>query len=148
MNAGEPPAFVDTNVLVYAVDSKERVRAPIARRLLDELITAQALRVSTQVLQETYVTVTLKIGKPLTTQSALHYLDRIAAAPITAIDYSIVRDAIELSASARLSFWDSLIVVAAARSGAAVLFTEDLQHGQTILGVKVINPFRNAVRPS
>ena len=53
-----------------------------------------------------------------------------------------VRDAIELSGSAKLSFWDALVIVAAARSGAKRIYTEDLQHGQTILGVEIVNPFR------
>ena len=59
-----------------------------------------------------------------------------------ALDYSGVSEGIELSARATLSLWDALIVVAASRSGAKLLYTEDLQHGQKILGVEIVNPFR------
>jgi predicted nucleic acid-binding protein len=44
--------------------------------------------------------------------------------------------------SNQFSFWDALILVCAARSGATRLYTEDLNHGQTVLGVQIVNPFR------
>jgi predicted nucleic acid-binding protein len=57
------------------------------------------------------------------------------------IDYPSIRAAVGLAAQARISFWDALVVVAAARAGAAILYTEDLNHGQEILGVRIVNPF-------
>jgi predicted nucleic acid-binding protein len=57
------------------------------------------------------------------------------------VDYSVIRAAAELGGQVRISFWDALIVVAAARSGAAVLYTEDLNEEQEILGVRISNPF-------
>jgi predicted nucleic acid-binding protein len=141
-----PAAFVDTNVFVYAADAGDPVRAPVAQRLIGELIATGALRVSTQVLQELYVTITRKFRKPLTAAQALRYLDQIAVAPVTTTDYAAIRAAIELSSSARLSFWDSLVVVAAVRSGAKRLYTEDLQHGSKILGIEVVNPFHPVPR--
>jgi predicted nucleic acid-binding protein len=46
-----------------------------------------------------------------------------------------------LALQAKLSFWDALVVVAAARTGTAVLYTEDLNDGQEILSVRISNPF-------
>jgi predicted nucleic acid-binding protein len=69
-------------------------------------------------------------------------LDELTAWPVMAIDYTAVRGAVGLSAEARISFWDALVVVAAVRTGATVLYTEDLNHGQRILGVRISNPFR------
>ena len=137
----EPPCFVDTNVLVYAAGADDPLRSPVAQNLLEELMAAQSLRTSAQVLQETYVTLTRKIRQPFTSEKALHYVDRLAAWPVLALDYSAVREAIQLSARASFSFWDALIVVAAARSGAKTLYTEDLQHGLKVLGVAIVNPF-------
>ena len=57
---------------------------------------------------------------------------------------AIVLQAIQLSQDAVLSFWDSLIVVAASRSGAETLYTEDRNHGQTLLGVRIVSPFLDA----
>jgi predicted nucleic acid-binding protein len=143
MTAGEIPAsFVDTNVLVYALAADDVRRSPVAQKLLRELMSAQVFQTSTQVLQEVFVTLTRKVRTPMTAQQALRYLDQLAAWPVVVLDYGGVREAIELSASARLSLWDALVVVAAARSGAKRLYTEDLQDGQTILGVEVVNPFR------
>jgi predicted nucleic acid-binding protein len=60
------------------------------------------------------------------------------------VDYTAIREAIHLSGKHSFSFWDALIVVAAARSRAARLYTEDLQHGRVVLGVEIVNPFREA----
>ena len=136
-------SFVDTNILVYALADDDANRSPIAQMLLRDLMVAQAFQTSTQVLQELFVTLTRKVRTPLSAEQALRYLDQIAEWPVVVLDYRAVRDAIELSGSALLSFWDALIVVAAARSGSKYLYTEDLQHGQVILGVEVVNPFRD-----
>jgi predicted nucleic acid-binding protein len=61
--------------------------------------------------------------------------------PVLAIDYNAIQDAAGLTRDAVLSFWDALTIVAAARSGAVTLYTEDLNHGQEILGVRITNPF-------
>ena len=135
-------SFVDTNVLVYALAADDSKRSPVAQALLRELMAAQLFQTSTQVLQELFVTLTRKIRTPLPAEQALRYLDQIAAWPVVVLDYGAVRDAVQLSVSARVSFWDALVLVAAARSGAKRLYTEDLQDGQTILGVEVVNPFR------
>jgi predicted nucleic acid-binding protein len=136
-----PMSFVDTNVLVYAVAADDAKRSPVAQKLVRELMAAQSFQTSTQVLQELYVTLTRKVRTPMTPQQALRYLDQIAVWPVAVLDYGAVRDAVELSESARLSFWDALVLVAAARSGAKRVYTEDLQDGQTILGVEIVNPF-------
>jgi predicted nucleic acid-binding protein len=57
------------------------------------------------------------------------------------IDYALIRAAVKLSVEAKLSFWDALVVVAAAQSGASVLYSEDMNDGREILGVRICNPF-------
>jgi predicted nucleic acid-binding protein len=142
--SAETPSFLDTNVLVYALAADDERRSPIAQELVRELMVSRTLHTSTQVLQELFVTLTRKVRTPLTSEQALRYLDQIATWPVTVLDYDAVRSAIQLSSSKSLSFWDALVVVAAARSGAKRLYTEDLQHGQIILGVEVVNPFRSS----
>jgi len=136
-----PPSFVDTNVLVYALAADDTKRSPIAQRLVRGLMAAEAFQTSTQVLQELYVTLTRKVRTPMQPDQALRYLDQLAVWPVMIPDYSAIRDAVELSKSAMLSFWDALVVVAAAKSGAKRVYTEDLQDGQTIVGVEIVNPF-------
>jgi predicted nucleic acid-binding protein len=138
----EPVAFVDTNILVYAMANEDVARAPVAQALIKRLMIAKAFRSSTQVLQELFVTLTRKGRKPFSVEEALRYLDRIAAYPVVTLDYGAVRAAAELSARETLSFWDALIIIAALRVQAGRLYSEDLQDGRTILGVQIVNPFR------
>ena len=141
MTARRPLSFVDTNVLVYAFDKSASPKKRIAQRLMNELMDEDRLRVSTQVLQELFVTLTGKVGKRCPVSEALEVLEDLTAWPLMVVDYAAIRTAIGLSEQAKLSFWDALVVVAAARAGAAVLYTEDLNDGQEILGVRVTNPF-------
>jgi len=134
-------SFVDTNVLVYAFDKSSSPKKPIAQQLLNDLIDLDHLRVSTQVLQELFVTLTRKVSRPCSSDEALAVLEDLASWPLTAVDLAAIRAAVALAAEAKLSFWDALIVVAAARAGAEILYTEDLHHGQEILGIQVRNPF-------
>src|ERR1700720_1524315 len=116
-----PLSFVDTNILVYAFANDDTARAPTAQHLLDQLIDARTLVTSTQVLQELFVTLTRKGSRRLRTEEALRILDRIATLTMFTIGYPAIREAAELSAGDAFSFWDALILVAAARSGATRL---------------------------
>lgn len=138
----EAPVFVDTNVLVYAFDRSETRRRRIAVELLDELAGSNRLRLSTQVLQEFFVTVTRKIAHPLPAGEALELLDDLAAWPLFLVDYQAIRQAAGLAAELPLAFWDALVLVAARRSGADLLYSEDLSHDRVIHGVRIVDPFR------
>jgi predicted nucleic acid-binding protein len=141
MPVEKAPGFVDTNVLVYAFDKGGSPKKRAAQRLLNELMETDLLRVSTQVLQELFVTLTRKVGQPCSIQEALVLLEDLTAWPLVVVDYAAIRAAAGLADQASISFWDALIVVAAARTGATVLYTEDLNDGQEILGVRISNPF-------
>ena len=141
MTAEKPIGFVDTNILVYAFDKVISPKQVVARRLMNELIAEERLRVSTQVLQELFVTLTRKVKQPCSSEEALAVLDDLTAWPFLTVDYAAIRDGVRLADRAKLSFWDALIVVSAARTGATVLYTEDLNDGQEILGVRISNPF-------
>lgn len=134
-------SFVDTNVLVYAFDQQVSAKKQVAQQLLSELMESDRLQLSTQVLQELFVTLTRKVSRPCSIGEALGVLEDLAAWPLMVVDYAAIRAAIRLGEHARLSFWDALIVVAAARAGARVLYTEDRNDGQEILGVRITNPF-------
>src|SRR5436305_10493472 len=105
------PAFVDTNILVYAVAADDVHRSPIAQELLRTLIQTAAFCTSTQVLQEVVVTLTRKVKMPLTAEQALRYLDQIAVCPVVLLDYAAIRDAVQVSVNAQISFWYGLVVV-------------------------------------
>jgi predicted nucleic acid-binding protein len=134
-------SFVDTNVLVYSFDKSDSQKKRVAQRLMNELMDEDRLRLSTQVLQELFVTLTRKATQRCSNEEALAVLEDLSAWPLMVVDYAAIRAAVGLAGQARISFWDALIVVAAARAGATVLYTEDLNDGQEILGVQISNPF-------
>ncbi len=142
MSDEKPLSFVDTNVLVYAFDKSGSPKKQIAQRLIDGLMNEDRLRVSTQVLQELFVTLTRKVSRRCSSEEALVVLEDLSAWPLMVVDFAAIRAAVKLADQATLSFWDALVVVAAARAGAEVLYTEDLNDGQEILGVRVTNPFQ------
>ena len=141
MSAERPLSFVDTSVLVYAFDKSGSPKKRAAERLMNELMEEDRLRVSTQVLQELFVTLTRKVSQPCSSDEALAVLEDLTAWPLMAVNYAAIRAAVGLARQAKLSFWDALVVVSAARTGAAVLYTEDMNNEQEILGVRISNPF-------
>jgi len=134
--------FVDTNVLVYAYDRDDPEKHERAVAVLTELWDDRLGVVSTQVLQEFYVTVTRKLSRPLSRTDARAVVNTMRHWPVQPIDADDIVEASELEQRHRLSFWDALIVTAAKRSGAERLLTEDLQHGRRIAGLVIENPFR------
>jgi predicted nucleic acid-binding protein len=141
----DDPAFVDTNILVYAFDRSGSPKKDLAIKLLNHLLEHDRIRLSTQVLQELFVTLTRKVRQPCSVSEALGRLADLSVWPLFLVDYAAIRDAGLLCEEARLSFWDALVIVSAARSGAATLYTEDLNHGQRILGIRIVNPFRETL---
>ena len=134
-------AFVDTNVLVYAYDRAAGSRHVRARELLEELWTSGRGVLSTQVLQEFYVNVLRKTRPPVPPEDARTLVaDYLAWDPVVN-DGAAVLEAVDASRRHQLSYWDALVVVAAARSGASVIYSEDFNHGQTFGSVQVLNPF-------
>lgn len=130
--------FVDTNILIYAHDRDAGQKRERAAQALERLWDGQTGRLSVQVLQEFYVTVTQKLA---TGRASAREIVRTYAPwvhhPTT--PETILR-ASEIAELSQLSFWDGLIVAAAEQAGAAQLYTEDLNAGQSIVGVKVVNP--------
>ena len=132
-------AFLDTNVLVYAIDRSDGAKHEIAQEVI--VRRADDLVVSAQVLSELYAVITRKFRDSITPEQAASFVNRISDLPVVAIDADLVRDAITLSRDAQLSYWDGLILAAARLAGCDVVLTEDLSHGSTIAGVRIENPF-------
>jgi predicted nucleic acid-binding protein len=132
--------FVDTNILVYAHDIKAGDRHEAAKRIVLELRQTRLGVVSMQVLQEFYSTVTRKLAKPLPKADARAIVEDFALWCIATTPEEI-KQAFRIEDEARIGFWDALIVAAAIKSGAKRILSEDLNHGQTIAGVQIENPF-------
>ena len=141
MNADPQREFVDANVLVYAFDSSAGRKQQVAQALLEMLWDRNTGCVSVQVLQEFFVTVTKKVAKPMTVDEAVARIREFAAWRVFAPTAEDVLAAIGLHRQSKIDFWDAMIVLAASESGCDVLWTEDLNDGQVLRGVRTRNPF-------
>jgi predicted nucleic acid-binding protein len=133
--------FVDTNVLIYAYDRSASEKHAVARARLTDLWGSRNGVTSTQVLQEFYVNATRRLPRPLTAPNARRVIAHYATWPVHRIDPGDILEASALEQRHKLSFWDALVIVSASRLGAVRLLSEDLQHGQTIGGIRIENPF-------
>ncbi len=132
--------FVDTNILIYAHDSDSGLKRERAVESLRVLWENASGRISVQVLQEFYVNATRKLGRPVARSTAREVVSSYGAwvrEPTTA---DTVLRASDIADLAQISFWDALILASAEQSGATQLYSEDLNSGQSIVGIKIINP--------
>jgi predicted nucleic acid-binding protein len=133
------PVFVDTNVLIYAVDTFDRRKNEAARVWRGELWKSNRGRISFQVLQEFFAKVTQK-WPAARDDARAEVRDLLKWNPVT-VDEFVIERGWKIQDRYKLSLWDALIVSAAKQSSCAYLLTEDLQAGQEIDGVTVVNPF-------
>lgn len=131
-------AFLDTNVLVYAVDSAEPDKRKAARALLSEV---DDIVISAQVLNEFYVTITRKLKPAVDPETAANMVRRLARIPCVAVDAELVQLALRAGQRWQLSHWDSLVVEAARKAACSKVLTEDLANGAVYNGLAIENPF-------
>ena len=141
MSASLQREFVDANVLVYAFDASAGAKQEAAQHLLERLWVSGTGCVSIQVLQEFFVTITRKVPSPLPVDDAKARIREFSAWTVFAPKADDIVAAIELHTLSKIGFWDAMVVLAAAESDCDVLWTEDLNDGQLLRGVRVRNPF-------
>jgi len=129
--------FIDTNILVYEWYGGDPFKQERARSLVKKL--ANRGVISSQVAQEFAWTARKKLG--MTSVEISRILDSYRVFKYVPIEIWHVGNALRRAESNIISFWDALIVEAANHAGCKVLYTEDLNHGQEIQGVRIINPF-------
>jgi predicted nucleic acid-binding protein len=134
--------FFDSNILVYMDDLSSAAKRETAIELVTEHFADETAVVSLQVLQEYFSVTTRRLG--VSAELAQEKVAVFARGRVVRFEVSDVIAAIELHRLTRISFWDALIVHAARAAGAAVLYSEDLQPGGLLAGVRIVNPFANA----
>lgn len=137
-------AFVDTNILIYAHDVDAGAKQERAAAKLRELWDSGTGRLSVQVLQEFYVNATQKVASRIARSTAREVIKTYGVWIHRATTAETVARAAEISDLAQISFWDALIVAAAEEVAADELLSEDLNDGQAIAGIKVVNPLKGA----
>ena len=133
-------SFFDTNVIAYTDDHDSPAKQARAFDLVESALRTGTGALSTQVLQEYFVTATRKLGVPA--EIARRKTELFARFDLVLIDLADVLAAIDLHRLHGLSFWDALVVRAAQEAGCALLYTEDMQHGGRIGDLTIVDPFR------
>jgi predicted nucleic acid-binding protein len=136
--------FVDTNVFVYYLDQANLKKQHAARLWLAELWERGDGRISLQVLQEFYWTATQK-WPSLRAEIQAQVEELYDWEPVV-INSHLLKASWKIQERYKLSFWDSLIAAAAKAASCRYLLTEDLQEGQDLDGVLVVNPFLSSPR--
>jgi len=136
--------FVDTNILVYSRDASEPEKQRVAEAALQKLWKERCGALSTQVLNEYFVTVTRKLDPGLNPDEAWDDIEALSSWEPLPIDYNLLRKAFSIQMRYQLSWWDSLIVAAADATNCEVILSEDLSAGQNYKGIEVVNPFAKA----
>src|SRR5437763_966197 len=132
--------FIDTNILLYSISGVDEEAAKMIRAR--EVLRMDGGALSVQVLQEFYVQATRsnrsdKLSHDVAASLISTWL-RFVVADLT---LPIFGAALEIKSKYAISYWDSAIIAAAASLGCGRIYSEDLQHGQTIAGVQIVNPF-------
>lgn len=134
--------FVDTYILVYAHDVSQGAKHQRARAVVDRLWDSGEGVLSTQVLQELCVSLRRKAARPLSMDELRKLVDDYSHWEIVVNSAESILGALDLESRYSLSFWDALIVQAAASCGSQVLYSEDLADGQQYGAVHVENPLK------
>jgi predicted nucleic acid-binding protein len=134
--------FLDTNVLVYQLDTTDPRKSATADAIVREAILTGNACISYQVVQEFLNTALRKASVPLDVTSARAYLGSVLA-PLMRVSASVdlYHRALGVHDRFRYSFYDSLVIAAALEAGCRRLLSEDLHDGQQIEFLTIENPF-------
>ena len=136
--------FIDSSVILYLFDDSNSAKRATSRRLLDEALLERpgSFAISYQVVQEVLNVVILKYSPPATEEDARLILETILT-PLCQVmpSQELYKRALDLLSRYHYRFSDSLIIAAALAAGCSRLLSEDLQDGQRIDGLTIVNPF-------
>ena len=139
--------FLDTNILVYSFDASQPEKKERALVLIGDALQSGQGIISTQVMQEFLNVATRKFVTPLTAEDGKAYL-RMVLGPLCKVysDLALYEASLDLQQETNYSFYDALILASALRAGCEILYSEDLQSGQQIRGLVIVNPFKSVAR--
>ena len=132
--------FIDTNVFVYFVDSRDRTKQAVARAVLVDAIGRRQHVISSQVLNEFANVVLKKLA--MTEDEIRRYVEAFQNIVVVYQQRGWTERALEIRKQYGLQFYDSLLLAAAESVGCDEILTEDLSDGQTYCGIKAVNPFK------
>lgn len=141
-NSMRDRTFIDTNILIYFI-SDDEPKKTLAKQILVEDFDQRILVISTQVINE-FVAVSMRKDLLAVTEATLLAEEFMDIFECQSVSKATIHRAFDVVRRYRFSYWDSLIVAAALESDCTVLYTEDLQHGQVLEHLQVVNPFETS----
>ena len=135
--------FVDTNILIYALDPQDPRKRTVSADLLRRTISSHTLTLSPQSLNECYRVLTDR-RRLMPVADARSYVRTLAPWAIAPLDSATTERAWVVQDQAKLSWWDSLMVAAALRADCRLFVSEDMHDGAVIDGMRIANPFSTA----
>ena len=132
--------FIDSNVFIYAADSKNPVKRSIARKLITGAVASGGCKINVQVLNEFSSVAYRKLG--LTIDEIKAYLEMFRALTVLPWPADVTENGLDVMQRYGLQFYDSLLLVAASESGCSEFISEDLNDGQIYCDMKAVNPFK------
>jgi predicted nucleic acid-binding protein len=135
--------FIDTNVFIYHLDATDRRKHKVAEQIVRDALATGNGCISSQVVQECLNVALRKAAVSLSVEQARAYLDAVLM-PLMQVTASeaLYHRALDVQSRWRFSFYDSLIVAGAMAAGCRTLLSEDLQHGQKLEQLTIVDPFR------
>jgi predicted nucleic acid-binding protein len=131
---------VDTNILIYSIDTDAGTRHEQARAVMDALPDADCV-LTLQALAEFFHAVTRKDKMPVEEAAATVH-DWMELFPVAVADGRTLTGAIRLKVAESFAFWDAMVVETARTSGVTRLLTEDMQDGRLVGALRLENPFK------
>jgi len=150
------PVSIDTNVLIYSIDSSDAAKQEIADGVVERLIAARGC-MPLQCLSEFYALTTRK--RLITPHQAERVVERMLMSLVIVSAEALLMSLVIVSAEALdvveamhlqqqhgMQYFDALLIATARRVGCTLFLTEDMQHGRSFGGITVDNPFRSDFR--
>ncbi len=134
--------FIDTNIFVYSFDNRAAAKQQKARSLIKTALADGKGHVSIQVIQEFFNVATRKFEVPMPLLKSKEYLEKVfMRLEVVYPDDGLIKNGLDIATTTGYSFYDSLIISAAFKAGCSTLYSEDMQDGQVIQNLTIINPF-------
>ncbi len=131
--------FLDTNIIIYANDTRDKEKQDKALQLITGLMKTNNGTISTQVLQE-YASVAIrKLNQNY--EIVLRQIKLLETFEVVRQSPEMIRRALEIMQSYKIGFWDSCIISNAEFADCSIIYSEDLNEGQYYSGIKIVNPF-------
>jgi predicted nucleic acid-binding protein len=128
-------------VLIYSISVAPENQAKRSRA--QNLLDAGDLALSLQVLQEFYAQATRRTRPDrIAPEDAIALIEDWRRFPVQETTIALLDLGFEILERHRFSFWDSMIVAAALAQGCDILWSEDMDDGRIVNGMRIANPFR------